>query len=79
MVSVRHNAVVVNSGTDFGVVIIEGTVEEKATEFKKTLGGPQAYAFYKPANAEFCYQFQCLCLLPQKSTTHKLKDSQQLQ
>jgi len=37
---VRHNAVVVNSGTDFGMVIIKGTAEEKATEFKKTLGGP---------------------------------------
>jgi hypothetical protein len=58
------------------MVIIKGTAEEKAIEFKKTLGCPKAYEFYNPAHTEFSYQFQCLCVLPQKSTTHKLKDSQ---
>jgi hypothetical protein len=33
VVSVRCNAVVVNSSRNFGMVIIKGTAEEKATEF----------------------------------------------
>ena len=36
VVSVRYNAV--NSRTNFGMVIIKGNAEEKATEFGKKLG-----------------------------------------
>jgi hypothetical protein len=50
VVSVGYNTVVVNSSTNFGIVIIKGTAEEKATGFKKTLGNPKAYEFYNPVS-----------------------------